>query len=93
MHQDNQLVSEFLATNITIIMSQPPYSPDLSSADLFLFPKLKTPMKGKRFVTIEEIKEKSKQELLPISKCSFQKCFDARKKNAGIRTVNLKWAR
>ena len=40
-------------------MPQPPYSPDLATADFFLFPKLKLQMKGKRFATIEEIKEKS----------------------------------
>ena len=38
-----------------------PCSPDLVKG-LFLFPKLKTPVKGKRFATIEGIKEKSKQE-------------------------------
>ena len=43
-------------------------------------PKLKTPMKGKRFATIEEIKSKSKQELLAIPKRSFQKCFEDWKK-------------
>ena len=32
-------------------------------ANFFLFPKLKTPMKGKYFATIEWVKEKSKQEL------------------------------
>ena len=32
--------------------------------DFLLFPKLKTPMKGKRFVMIEEVKEKLKQALL-----------------------------
>ena len=39
----------------------------------FFFPKLKTPMKGKRFATIKELKEKSKQELLAIPKSAFQK--------------------
>ena len=55
---------EFLTKNKTVIMPQTPYSPDLPPAELFLFPKLKTPDKGKRFATIEKIKEKSKQELL-----------------------------
>ncbi|XP_018355926.1 PREDICTED: putative uncharacterized protein FLJ37770 [Trachymyrmex septentrionalis] len=40
------LVSSFLAKNNTIIMPQPPYSPDLAPCDFFLFPKLKRPMKG-----------------------------------------------
>ena len=39
-------------------------------------PKLKTRMKGKRFSTIEEIKELSKQELLAVEKFAFQKCFE-----------------
>ena len=59
---------EFLAKNKTVSISQPPYSPDLAFADFFLFPKPKTPMKGKRFAMIEERKEKSKQELLAIKK-------------------------
>ena len=60
----SMLVREFLAKNTTVIMPQPPYLPDLASADFLPFPKLKTPMIGKHFVTIEELKEKSKQELL-----------------------------
>ena len=35
---------------------------------------------SKRFATIEEIKEKSRKELLAIPKSSFQKCFDDWKK-------------
>ena len=41
-----------------------------------LFPKLKAMRKGKYFTSIEEIKEKSKQELLKIPKSAFQKCFE-----------------
>ena len=71
---------EFLAKNKTVIMSQSLYSPDLVRADYFFFSKLKAPMKGKRFATIEEIKEKSKQKLLAIPKNAFQKCFEDWKK-------------
>ena len=42
-------------------MPQLPYSPKLAPADCFSFKKLKTPMKRKRFATIEEMKEMSKQ--------------------------------
>ena len=49
-------------------------------ADFFLFPELKTPMKGKRFAAIEKIKEKTKQEQLAIPKSLFQKCFENWKK-------------
>ena len=48
------LVLEFLAKNKTVIMPQPPYSPDLAPVEFFLFPKLEIPMKAKRFATIED---------------------------------------
>ena len=40
-----------------------PYSPDLAPSDFFLLPKLKRPMKGRRFATIEEIKTALLEEL------------------------------
>ena len=55
LHHDNPstytstIVYEFLAENKIVTMSQPPYSPDMVPADFFFFPKLKIPMKGKRF--------------------------------------------
>ena len=59
---NRMLVRKFLAKNKIVIMHQLPYSPDLVSDNFFLFPELKTPMKGKRSATIWEIQEKSKQE-------------------------------
>ena len=56
----SMLVHEFLVKNKTLIMSQPLYSQDLPLVDIFLLPKLKTPMKGKPFATNEEIKGRSK---------------------------------
>ena len=35
--------------NSTNIMEQPPYSPDMASADFLLFPKLKLSLRGARF--------------------------------------------
>ena len=65
------LVREFLVKNKAVKMPQSPYAPDLATTDFFLFPKLKTSRNGKLFATIEEIKEKSKQELLAIPYSSF----------------------
>ena len=45
-------------------------------ADFFHFTKLKAPIKGKRFTTIEEIKEKLEQSLLVIRKSVCQMCFE-----------------
>ena len=39
-------VNEFLMKKQICVMDYPPYSPDLSPCDYFLFPKLKTAMKG-----------------------------------------------
>ena len=55
LHHDNspahasQLIREFLTKHETTVVSQPPYSQDLASADFFLFPKLKSSRKGRRF--------------------------------------------
>ncbi|UYV73814.1 hypothetical protein LAZ67_11000993 [Cordylochernes scorpioides] len=57
-------------------MPQPPYSPDLAPCDFFLFPKLKRPMKGRRYATLDEIKTASKEELKKILKNDFLKCFE-----------------
>ncbi|UYV76569.1 hypothetical protein LAZ67_14001206 [Cordylochernes scorpioides] len=78
LHHDNApahtslLVRDFLAKNNTLMMPQPPYSPDLAPCDFFLFPKLKRPMKGRRYATLDEIKTASKEEL----KNDFLKCFE-----------------
>ena len=50
------IVNEFLAKNSTNIIEQPPYSPDMALTDFFLFLKLKLPLRGTRFQSIEDIK-------------------------------------
>ena len=45
-----------------------PYSPDLVPCDLWLFPKLKSPLKGKRFQTIDEIQDNTMGQLMVIGK-------------------------
>ena len=75
LHHDNAsahsslLVRNFLAKKNMVIMLQPRYSPDLAPCDFFLFPRLKRPMKGRRFATIEEIKTESLRELGYTKKC------------------------
>ena len=86
LHHDNApahsslLVRNFLAKNNTVIIPQPPYSPDLAPYDFFVFPRLERPMKGRRFATIEEIKTESLRELKDIPKSVYQKCFEDWKK-------------
>ena len=46
-------------------LSTPPlYSPDLVPCNFWLFPKLKSPLKGKRFQTIDEIQENMMGQLM-----------------------------
>ncbi|UYV70186.1 hypothetical protein LAZ67_7002112 [Cordylochernes scorpioides] len=86
LHHDNApahtslLVRDFLAKNNTLMMPQPPYSPDLAPCDFFLFPKLKRPMKGRRYAMLDEIKTASKEELKKILKNDRLKCFEDWKK-------------
>nr|CAH7756980.1 unnamed protein product [Callosobruchus chinensis] len=78
LHHDNALahtsflVREFLTKNNTVMIPQPLYSLDLASCcDFFLNPKLKRPMKGRRYATIEEIKTASEKELNKITENDF----------------------
>jgi len=86
LHHDNApahtslLVREFLAKNNTVMMPQPPYSPDLAPCDFFFFPKIKRTLKGRRFASIDEIKSASLKELKTISKTEFQSCIEEWKK-------------
>ena len=70
LHQDNApthascLVQRFLAKYQITQVIQPPYSPDLSPCDFWLFPKLKSPLKGKRFQTVNKIQENITGQLI-----------------------------
>ena len=45
-----------------------PYSPDLAPCNVWLFPKLKAPLKEKRFKTIDEIQENTTGQLMVIGR-------------------------
>ena len=49
-------------------VTQPPYSPGLAPWDFWLFPKLKSPLKGKRFQTLDEIQENMMGQLMVIGR-------------------------
>ena len=70
LHHDNEpahtwclMQSFFVKYQITQV-TQPPYSPDLVPCDFWLFPKLKSPLKGKRCQTIYEIQEDMTEHLM-----------------------------
>jgi len=49
------VVSEILEKYGWQVLPHPPYSTDMSPPDFDLFPKLKKPLHGKRFRSIEEV--------------------------------------
>jgi len=80
LHHDNapahaSLIRSYLAKHQASIVPHPPYSLDLAPADFFLFPKLKTTLKGHCFQTIEEIQENVIRELRAITESAFQEAF------------------
>jgi hypothetical protein len=44
---------------VPILLDHPPHFPDLAPADFFLFPRLKSIMKGTRFADMAEIQERA----------------------------------
>jgi transposase len=74
------LIRSYLAKHQTSVVRHPPYSPDLAPADFFLFPKLKTTLKARRFQTIEEIQENAIRELRAFTESAFQEAFQQWKK-------------
>ena len=70
LHHDNVpthascLRQNFLVKHQITQVTQPPYSPDLAPCDFWLFPKLKSPLKGKRFQTVDEIQENATGQLM-----------------------------
>jgi len=63
LHHDNApchtavSINEFLAGKNIPVDSQPPYSPDLSPCDYFLFPWLKNHLEVRHFVTLDNIQK------------------------------------
>jgi len=48
----------------------------MAPCDFFLFPKLKLPLRGKRFETVEAVKENALKELKAIPISAYEKCFE-----------------
>ena len=61
-------------------IEQSPYSSDLGQWNFFLFPKHKLLLRGKRFESLEAIKEHPEEELKAIPSSAYEKCNDERVK-------------
>jgi hypothetical protein len=71
------LVKDFLASNNVTTQERPSSSPDLTAADVYLFSRLKSALKGWRwrFCDVTGMIKNAIEELERISQYSFQECF------------------
>jgi len=82
LHQDNApahsalSVKRFLAKNRTPVLQHPPYLPDLAPCNFWLFPKLKSALKGTHFESVEAVKTKATEVLKTLQEKDFQHCFN-----------------
>ena len=69
-------INEFLAEKSIPVVPQPPYSPDLSPCDFFLFPRLKNHLKGRHFGTLDNTQKSVTNKLKGIPAEAFQNCYE-----------------
>ncbi len=81
IHMDNapahraKLTQDYLRDNHWPVLKHPPYSPDLSPADFFLFPVLKRRLRGHDFRTLDALEDAILQELGNITARQWKQCF------------------
>jgi len=73
-------IQEFLAKKNIPVLPHPPYSPDLAPCNLYLFPKLKSKLKGRHFGTMVNIQKIVTDELNTLTENDFKYCYDQWKK-------------
>jgi histone-lysine N-methyltransferase SETMAR len=76
-------VQQFLAKQGIPELTDPPYSPDLSPPDFFLFPQIKSTPKGRRLEDTKDIKRNVTKKLLALDTNEFKKCFQRFCEQAG----------
>jgi len=82
LHQDNApdhnalSVKQLLANKNITVLEHPPYSPDLAPCYFFLFPKIKSVLKGTNFVSVEDVKAKTAENLNSLTEHDLRNCFE-----------------
>jgi len=67
---------DFLTKHKITVLEHPPYSPDLAPRDFFfLFPKIKSTLKGTRFESTDAVKAKAMELMNKLSEDCMQHCF------------------
>jgi hypothetical protein len=68
-------VKMFLAKHKMPVLEHPPYSPDIAPCDFFLFPKIKSALKGTCFTPTDAVKAKAMEVMKRLSESDLQHCF------------------
>jgi hypothetical protein len=68
-------VQQLLVYTDTTVIPNPSFSPDLAPCDVFLFPKMKLKLKGRRFDSMKEIQTVLQSVMKTVKRNDFQKCF------------------
>ncbi|XP_011879840.1 PREDICTED: uncharacterized protein LOC105568628 [Vollenhovia emeryi] len=69
-------VVTYLAQHNIATLPQPPYSPDVAPPDFFLFPRLKTALKGNDHGSVEALQQAVTRELNSIPAAAFQEAYE-----------------
>ena len=69
------ITNEFLLKNHVEQYQSPPYSPDLSPCDFFLFPKVKKQFRGIRFNDDNEMLTALERAIDSLTKEDFKNCL------------------
>ncbi len=81
LHMDNASPHTALDTRKFLIqcgmkvIEHAPYSPDLAPSDFWLYPRLKKPLRGKRYENLRALKEAVRQEIGSITSEEFRDCL------------------
>jgi hypothetical protein len=67
------IFQQFLAQRKVTVLDHPPYSPDLAPDDYFLFPKVKSHLKGRLFDSISDIRKAVTSKSNTIANGDFYK--------------------
>jgi hypothetical protein len=69
------VIKAFIANDIVTTLEHPPYSPDLSQVDFYLFPQFISALKGWRFCNATDIKKNAMEELKRLPQNGSQEYF------------------
>ena len=70
-----EVVKSFLASEKVKVLNHPPYSPDLSPCDFFLFPRLKKMLSGNKYISRSSLGSAIYQCLQQIPKEDYLSAF------------------